>query len=503
MAPHTPHTPHTTPEFPTTPPLGPDATTNGTHAPRPRAPWDDHGALANGARGDLPPGFDAHASVPDALAALFLGDLGQGADPGTDDGTGQAQTAHARGQASSQAEAKPLGTGHRPELTLLVLGNLPVYAGAWASQYARSRAKASGRPLGLLSLSDESARLEVFGGVGPGSMLADRLDRALAHVAHLGADLIVRLPESEAGWIAGQCGAGHLAILTGADDPAIVAAYQSLKAIIQDLPGGAMQSHRLRVLVTIAGCPEPRAGESAAKLTLAAERFLGLPVGVEPAIAQIDAGVSMELYHGAAPAWADVPDLLAAARANASERRAERRAEPSPAPAPPVATRPPQPEPVAIAGGAGETLEPRRAPAPAPALAKGPIADANGPIAADTDRPMPKGVQPLEVTCPYARSVGLGVDAQGVPHAIAWANDSESAPPAVRDLVVASSWLRDHAELVACLVGRPLRADTSVRHLVLADGRGALALAQGDLRVHVSAAHPSQEGRGVVVIDLN
>ena len=453
-------------------PFGPDTLTNGTYSSMPPGEQDHggHGSIGGRPIGELPPGFDAHAGVPDELAALFLGEV-RPAPP----------------VASSQAEAKPMREGHRPRLTLLVLGNLPVFAGAWASQYVRSRARTSGRPLGLLSLTDEAARLEVYGLAGPGSMLASELARALAHLADAGADLYVRLPECETGWIAGECGAGTLAILTGADDPAIVAAYQSLKAITQDLPVGHAAGGLPAVRVTIAGCGEPRASESAMKLTQAAERFLGLRVGVEPAIAQIDAGASMELYHGPAPAWADVPDLLA-------DYLGKAQAGPSMEPlAPAPRAREPMPEPVAVAWNKADRLEPRPV---ASAEASGPdrarVADAAAPAA----RPMPGGVEPLDVACPYARGVGLGVDDGGVPHIIAWATDSESASPAVRDLVVASSWLRDHAELVACLVGRPLRADTSVRHLVLSDGRGALGLAQGELRVHVGVG-------GGVVVDLN
>jgi len=103
----------------------------------------------------------------------------------------------------------------------------------------------------------------------------------------------------------------------------------------------------------------------------------------------------------------------------------------------------------------------------------------------------------VEVACPYAREVGIGVDQDGRLHAVAWATDAGATSTAVRDLVVASSWLRDHAGLVAVVLGRRLSDELSVRHLVLHEARGALALAQGDLRVHVAV--PKAEA----VIDLN
>lgn len=482
-------------------PYQPQATTNGTHHAR---PGGDRRDIAAGPGSSMPPVIESDPSVSDELAALFLGEAGE---PG--EGTPRTQ---------SVVENKPLLEGHRPRLTLLVLGNLPVFAGAWASQYARTRARTLGRPLGLLSLSDESARLEVFGSAGPGSMLANDLERALAHLAHLGADLIVRLPESEAGWIAGVSAIDGLAVLTGADDPAIVAAYQSLKSITQDMPRGGEEGHCPQVRVVVAGCEEPRAGESAGKLTQAAERFLGLKVGVEPAIARIDAGVSLELYHGSRPAWADVPDMLAGFVGKAHTEPVVRTAPASVIQSPPKAephapahqSQEHETEPVTVAWEAGTPIEPRPSPAVAqPAAGTGREPAGVEPSGRGRDRsrsagsPMPRGIQRLDAVCPYAREVGIGVDAGGVPHVVAWAQDSDSASPAVRDLVVASSWLRDHAELVACLVGRPLRADTSVRHLVLADARGALGLAQGELRLHVGVAEGDADGPREILVDLN
>jgi len=153
-----------------------------------------------------------------------------------------------------------------------------------------------------------------------------------------------------------------------------------------------------------------------------------------------------------------------------------------------------------------DTLEPRTQPQPVGFEAQGvsslgmPQANKPGeqdhnPVAAE--RSMPVGLRPIEVACPYANAVGLAVDHEGVLHAVAWAQDAGASSSAVRDLVVASSWLRDHADLVAVILGKRLAGEPSVRHLVLAHGRGALGLAQGELRVHVSVP-----GSGALV-DLN
>jgi hypothetical protein len=441
------------------PPTTPFTQSNGTH--RPFRVADQSGRYA---RADTPEG------VSDELAALFLG--------GVDEGARSPDEAPA-----TQAELKPVGGSHRPTLSLLVLGNLPVFAAAWAGQYARDRQRDSGRPLALLSLGEEAARLEVLGHAGAQASRGADLGRALADVGRMGADLVVRLPEAEAGWIGGECGAASMTILTGADDPAIVGAYQSFKAIAQDLPSDAAGP---AMRVAVAGCDEPIAADAGAKLADATERFLGFSVGREPPVRRIDAGASVEVYHGEPVAWADVPDLLA---------RYSNRTEAT--------------GPIEVWSSAGEGFEPRRVAPPAGFDAEGAALHAGKPLnptggkpgpapqAKADPNPLPEGLELVDVACPYARGVRVAVDGEGTLHAVAWAADSEAASLAVRDLVVASSWLRDHAELVAVIMGRPFSGLPSVRHLVLREGRGALGLAQGDLRVHVVAPGAS------VLVDLN
>lgn len=429
-------------------------------AHRPRGPYD---------RADSPEG------VSDDLAALFLGveDQAEQDTPAT------------------QVELKPASGAGKPALSLLVLGNLPVHAAGWASQYARDRHRDTGRPIGLLTLGDDAARLEVFGAASLRGESESDLERAVQQLARLDADLIVRLPEAEAGWIGGECDAASMTILAGADDPAIVRAYQSIKSISQDLPPDAAGP---TMRFSVAGSPTAVAAEAAGKLAQAAERFLGLRIEAESPVLRIDAGDSTELYHGQSPAWADVPDLLG----RALERHESAGVE----------TRP----------GAGDQFERRRKPVPAGFDAEGgeiihakptkkTVTDTVDQHPSDDMRSqtetkahaltLPEGLETIEVSCPYAHEVKLAVDGAGVLHAVAWAADSERASAAVRDLVVASSWLRDHAELVAVVLGRRLSGLPSVRHLVMDDARGALGLAQGELRLHVQAPNAP------VLIDLN
>ena len=419
---------------------------------------------------------DAHEAdgVSDELAALFLGDVH--ADPSEESVRGnrdvEPEPAHKHGGNERRA----------PNIALVVLGNLPVFAGAWASQFARDRQKQLGRPLGLLTVTDESARLEVFGVSGHPIVEAPQLGSALTELAKLDADLLVRLPEAEAGWIGANRHIANITLLTGADDPAIVAAYRSLKAIVQDLPSDADMPG---VRVAIAGSEPSVAGEASNKLAQASSRFLGLPVEPEAPVAQIDAGASAELFHGAPPAWADLPDLLSRF---VSQPRSTPVVESAPISYGTIEPRRQQPQPVGFEAQGAESL----------AM---PSDEAAEPVSTDAQTlahgVMPRGLSRVDVRCPYANSVGIAVNDEGVLHAVAWADDAGKCSSAVRDLVVASSWLRDHAELIAVLLGKRLSDDPAERHLVLGQGRGALGLAQGELKIHVSVPGSA------VLVDLN
>ncbi|MGD1917256.1 MAG: hypothetical protein ACFCBV_13865 [Phycisphaerales bacterium] len=428
---------------------------------------------------------EAHEAedVSDELAALFLGDAT--AEPNAEP---NAQPSEESPRSSSDLEPKPVrahgGQGGRtPSIALVVLGNLPVFAGAWASQLARDRQKQLGRPLGLLTVNEESARLEVFGVSGRPIVEAPQLGAALEELANLDADLLVRLPEAEAGWIGANEHVTNITLLTGADDPAIVAAYRSLKAIVQDLPSDADVPG---VRVAIAGSEPAVAGEASNKLAQASSRFLGLPVDAEAPVAQIDAGTSAELFHGLPPAWADLPDLLSRF---ASQPRSTPEVQSAPVSHATIEPRSQQPQPIGFeAQGAPSLAMPSEEPAEPTAK------QATLPESGDA---IPSGLTRVDVKCPYANRVGIAVDGDGVLHAVAWADDANACSSAVRDLVVASSWLRDHAELIAVLLGKPLSDDPAERHLVLTQGRGALGLAQGELKVHVSVPDSA------TLVDLN
>ncbi|MEO1007946.1 MAG: hypothetical protein AAFX79_05230 [Planctomycetota bacterium] len=392
-----------------------------------------------------PAAADAHDDVSDELASLFLGEH----DAATHDH-------HEDDGAPDDADAA---------IELLVLGNLPVFAGAWASQYARERSVASNRPIALLSLDDDEGRLDLFGLDADASNEPLRshaaLPDALRDARRRGASLVVRLPASEASWLAAERASASVTVLTGADDPAIVGAYRTLKAISQDLESGDGPAMR----TVIAGSEDADAGRAGEKLRAAAMRFLGLEVEVGAPLQRIDAGRSAELYCGPKPEWADVLDVIEAFREIPEITRP---------PVPPANTEAADhdtPEPAAVVAEECESMNGRARP-----IRTGDAAS----LAAALD------LEAIDIDCPYARSVVLAVDARGTIHAVGRADDAEDAASAIRDLVIASSWLRDHTELVACAIGRPLQPKPCERHVVLRDARGALALAQGELRVHAA-----------------
>jgi len=431
--------------------------------------WPPHRPISASSAGDS-----------DELAALFLGEEGA-SDPACR--PSDTPTHH---DAAMPGGPHGGGAQHRaphtePAVDLIVLGNLPVYAGAWASQYARDRAS-GGRVVGLLALHEEEASVAVHPAEAANDVQNQSLADAVAMVGRLGGDLLVRLPAAESAWVAAEGDVRRLTVLCGADDPAIVGAYRTLKGIAQDLPNGL----EIELAVAIAGSPSEAAAAAGEKLRAAAERFLGLELTIERPLERVDLGRSRQVFTGQAPAWAQTCDLLDRFRAGSLEAAAAHGG--------PGLTEGAHPAAPTAAQAAAEA--PSQADRQDPIPTTGPDSgDGRGSLAS-----MLEGLQPLEVTCPYARGVELATDASGGLHAVALAGGTRDAATGVRDLVVVSSWLRDHTDLLACAIGRPLRAGACERHLVLEDAKGALSLAQGDLRVHVAVM---RDGRPVAVCDLN
>ncbi len=221
-------------------------------------------------------------SVYDKLTDLFL-------DPSaTLPMPGRALESHAT------APAGPLPSGRDPghdvRVEGVVLGNLPALASAWVTQYAREIAVERNSAIAMLRARSGLYTLEVVGArrteeggqtslVEPSQLVS--LDAAI--LAALQASTWIVCADSEA-LFADYLEEGLLdgiTLLTGADEPAIVACYRNLKSLVvgpSSMASGATLDASV-VRIAVMGATHERASDAAHRLEKAAETFLGRKPG--------------------------------------------------------------------------------------------------------------------------------------------------------------------------------------------------------------------------------
>lgn len=113
------------------------------------------------------------------------------------------------------------------------------------------------------------------------------------------------------------------------------------------------------------------------------------------------------------------------------------------------------------------------------------------------------GLLPLNVQCPYAPSVELATDADGVLHLMAGTQGCASDDAALAELMVASSWSSMHAGLLAAGTGRPLHADRPTLHILTDHPKRSRRLLDTSVRVHLLTRVSVGESTGWCCVELN
>lgn len=183
------------------------------------------------------------------------------------------------GEARPIADILPPPT-RNPVLELLVLGNLPVLAGAWASQYVREIAEAAGKPVAYLRMQGEFASLEVIGALAdvaaaPGLDDLASLDDAIDAAAEITDRWIVRCEAGHEASVAACSITRAVTILTGGDQTAREACKVALAGLIERLPKPSENGPMVRLAVM--GGQHTGAGVELAAMASAA---LSRPVAV-------------------------------------------------------------------------------------------------------------------------------------------------------------------------------------------------------------------------------
>lgn len=210
--------------------------------------------------------MDADPNAIDELTALFLSPH----EPAPLELVG--------GEPRSEGDHGPM------HVTVAICGHLPVMAGLWVTQYA-DRVGATHGPTGLLRLEGGRCSLELFrtsrddARIDQGSSLLDSLQSMGGMLRRW----IVCVDESDASESV-RCGVDEVVVLTGADKPAVLAAYRIAKTASARL----LPDDDVRLGLVVVGANEKRSHEVGEVLSVAAGEYMNRTIEVSDTIERMD-----------------------------------------------------------------------------------------------------------------------------------------------------------------------------------------------------------------------
>ncbi len=422
------------------------------------------------------------ASTYDALADLFLGDVPAPAE------REPRSMARATEKPAMNAAAPTRAAAGAPEIDLLIMGHLPVRTNPWASQYARARADAMGRPAALVRLIGGEVAVDLFG-LAPEQrerQACSGLDRALRHVAEVcaGGCLILQADAVDEAGLASVPGAASVTLLCAASQTAEVAAYQSIKALAEAVPSSSFTRGGARLQMGIMGSDDERAQDIARRLSQTARMFLKREVTIVASIPRMGPTGAAAVYRGAC--------TMDAAALVESIRRA-------------IATVGVPGHPSAHADSARPVTAPIAHVAPTPATprtseppsAPVPLRPSASPSTSLASRL--SGMTPLAIRCPDDASVEFALDARGGVHLLRHGDD----PEAVRSLTAAHAWASKNAQLLAMAIQGSCSGTPLTQHLFTATPRTVRPLLDSQVRVHLLAGVEMEGKTGWCCVELN
>lgn len=339
----------------------------------------------------------------------------------------------------------------------IVLGHLPVFAGAWVGEYARHVAAAASEPVALLRLDGDEMRLDLYGEPEAAPAAAASPVEAIRAAAAVCSRWIVRVGSADEPRLTRLSRVNRVTVLSGADDTAIVSAYRTLKELAASSEPDAREMG-----VALMGAPPARAAEIEDKLLAVSRTFLGAPIRVLASVERISAGAATTLFRGTTTLSAET--LLEAIDSPGAGPTA---CEPRPIPSAPRATEacPPVSLTPSLAGLVG-------------------------------------GLRLTPVRCPFAPAVELAADARGRIHLLADA--ASDAGATVSLLLGAGAWAREnHSVLGLACPGLDPRFAEPVLHLFTDQPAAMRRLLDGFFRVHLLRWVEARGERVPVCIDLN
>ena len=168
-----------------------------------------------------------------------------------------------------------------PRSTLVecvVIGHVPVLASAWASQYAREVARASGKSVAMLRLRGGGVSVEIVDDPSRTSepdelAMEGDVRRAMQAASRLATRWIVHADAGLEAELAADPSVRLITLLTGADEAARVAGYGAVKRLSEVLPPSGEVGPLIRVATV--GVGADKAAAAGQKIVEAVRHFLG------------------------------------------------------------------------------------------------------------------------------------------------------------------------------------------------------------------------------------
>jgi len=426
------------------------------------------------------------------------------------------------GQAARTTDGPTLGA-----VTTVLVGNLPVMAGLWTTQFADAVARIAG-PTALVRFERDDVTIELLRADGrqvpPAGPAA--VSRWLPRAASTVRRWLICVPaETSPAEVlaAGQ----EILLMTGADEAAVTGAYLRLKYLADE--GINAGTPIERVGLVIVGATTEQAAHAAARIGDAARSFLGVDVETVaclPRIERVESSARATYPAEECPPIAQFTRELQSARVGASHRfdadlpAASLVMHTEAAAVEPKFPSMPQPftsrqEPLAHGDSAMDTTHapqsthtsqsthashnshpaphtPHAAPArTAPAFAALPIAELPLKLV-----PLLRGLRALGISCPMAPDIELALDDERRMHIVGRADQ-------LARVRTARTWAAMHRELLGMAFAE-LKDGFEVRErILLGDAREAISLHGTGVLLDVLVVAETPSGRVHVVVPLN
>lgn len=373
-------------------------------------------------------------------------------------------TADAIGSDVAEVSSPVIVVPPMPRIECLVPGHLPVRAGVWFLPCARQLAGAENSGV-LMQMETSQADVTTFGTRAAEGNRTAVLD-SLAQQSRRW--FVLPSHETSPADVA-TLGADRITLMTGADQAAVVAAYQTIKSIVS---GSGQEASRLDLGLFIVGSSEAMAEETAGRLMHTVQRQLGFDLKLRGSMQQVgmvEGGlhrVRLDATKGPIGLIADIRRAISAAAVSTPEQM------------PPLAVSPP------LSVAAVAPLEPLEAeldnPVPTSVAESAPAIDVDMVDAEDSLARCVDGLSLLPVRCPSHPAVELAVDAKGALHSLAMAD-------ALHEVLAVQAWSRSHASLLALAcpaAGIDIECDPVV-HMCTDDARAVTGLIDTEIVLHV------------------